>query len=113
MLRTQLEASCATRVLVLCMSAHPFGSDLSQLESGTFRFRDPLNKDRRNLPSRLDESPIKGTREQFAVTHPTANIVDREYASYALRGHDQSVNHATKSDSTKNIGRHCLNAPQP
>ena len=39
-----------SRVLVLCMSAHAFGSDWAQLESGTFRFRDPLNKERRFLP---------------------------------------------------------------
>jgi TIR domain len=32
-----------SRMLVLCMSAHAFGSDWAQLEAGTFRFRDPLN----------------------------------------------------------------------
>ena len=44
-----------SRVLVLCMSAHAFGSDWAQLESGTFRFRDPLNKERRfcSLSSRF------------------------------------------------------------
>ena len=41
-----------SRVLVLCMSANAFGSDWAQLESGTFRFRDPLNKERRFIPSR-------------------------------------------------------------
>ena len=30
--------------------------DWAQLESGTFRFRDPLNKERRFLPLRLDDS---------------------------------------------------------
>lgn len=44
-----------SRVLVLCMSANASGSDWAQLESGTFRFRDPLNKERRLLPLRLDE----------------------------------------------------------
>jgi hypothetical protein len=44
-----------SRVLVLCMSANAFGSDWAQLESGTFRFRDPLNKERRFLPLRLDD----------------------------------------------------------
>ena len=39
-----------SRVLVLCMSANAFGSDWAQLESGTFRFRDPLNQERRFLP---------------------------------------------------------------
>ena len=53
-----------SRVLVLCMSAHAFGSDRAQLESGTLRtgqrpFRDPLNKERRFLPLRLDDAPIK------------------------------------------------------
>lgn len=32
-----------SRVLLLCMSANAFRSDWAQLESGTFRFRDPLN----------------------------------------------------------------------
>ena len=50
-----------SRVLVLCMSANAFGSDWAQLESGTFRFRDPLNKERRFLPLRLDDAPIKGS----------------------------------------------------
>ncbi len=48
-----------SRVLVLCMSAHAFGSDWAQLESGTFRFRDPLNKDRRFLPLVLTTPPSK------------------------------------------------------
>lgn len=30
------------------MSANAFGSDWAQLEAGTFRFRDPLNKERRS-----------------------------------------------------------------
>jgi WD40 repeat protein len=54
-----------SRVLVLCMSAHAFGSDWAQLESGTFRFRDPLNKERRFIPLRLDEAPLKGSLAQF------------------------------------------------
>jgi hypothetical protein len=34
-------------------------------ESGTFRFRDPLNKERRFLPLRLNDAPIKGSLAQF------------------------------------------------
>ena len=48
-----------SRVLVLCMSLNAFGSHWAQLESGTFRFRDPLNKERRFVPLRLDDAPIK------------------------------------------------------
>ena len=44
-------------MLVLCMSANAFGSDWAQLEAGTFRFRDPLNQERRFIPLRLDARP--------------------------------------------------------
>ncbi|MEI7732188.1 MAG: TIR domain-containing protein [Verrucomicrobiota bacterium] len=54
-----------SRVLVLCMSANAFGSDWAQLEAGTFRFRDPLNRERRFIPLRLDDAPIKGSLGQF------------------------------------------------
>lgn len=54
-----------SRVLMLCMSRHAFGSDWAQLEAGTFRFRDPLNKQRRFIPLRLDAAPIKGSLAQF------------------------------------------------
>ena len=50
-----------SRVPVLCMSANAFGSDWAQLESGTFRFRDAMNKSRRFLPLRLDDTPAKGS----------------------------------------------------
>ena len=54
-----------SRVLVLCMSANAFGEDRTHLESSAFRFRDPLNKDRRFIPLRLDNAPIKGSLAQF------------------------------------------------
>src|SRR5881275_708818 len=54
-----------SRVLVLCMSANAFGSDWAKLESGTFRFRDPLNKERRFVPLRLDDTQIEGSLGQF------------------------------------------------
>jgi TIR domain len=50
-----------SRVLVLCMSAHAFGSDWTQLGSGTFRFRDPLNKERRFLPLLLADCELAYT----------------------------------------------------
>ena len=43
------------------MSANAFGSDWAHLEAGTFRFRDPLNKERQFIPLRLDNAPIKGS----------------------------------------------------
>jgi TIR domain len=47
------------------MSANAFGSDCAQLEAGTFRFRYPLNQERRFIPLRLDDAPIKGSLAQF------------------------------------------------
>lgn len=55
----------ACRVLVLCMSAQAFQSDWPKLESGTFRFRDPLNRTRRFVPLLLDDTQIPGSLSQF------------------------------------------------
>jgi hypothetical protein len=52
-------------VLVLCVSEHSLGSDWAMLESQTFRFRDPLNRERRFIPLRLDDAPLKGSLAQF------------------------------------------------
>jgi small GTP-binding protein len=54
-----------SRVLVLCMSAHAFGSEWVKLEADTFQFRNPSNKDRRFIALRLDDAPIKGSLAQF------------------------------------------------
>lgn len=69
-----------SRVLVLCMSANAFGSDWAQLESGTFRFRDPLNKERRFIPLRLDDAPIKGSLAQFPYVNWFPTDREQEYA---------------------------------
>ena len=68
-----------SRVLVLCMSANAFGSDWAQLEAGTFRFRDPLNKERRFIPLRLDDAPIKGSLAQFLYINWLPAVRDQEY----------------------------------
>ena len=69
-----------SRVLVLCISAHAFGSDWAQLEAGTFRFRDPLNHDRRFIPLRLDDAPIKGSLAQFLYIDWLPQKREQEYA---------------------------------
>ena len=68
-----------SRVLVLCMSAHAFGSDWAQLESHTFRFKDPLNHDRRFIPLRLDDAPLKGSLAQFLYINWRPNEREQEY----------------------------------
>lgn len=69
-----------SRALVLCMSAHAFGSDWAQLEASTLRFRDPLNQERRFIPLRLDDAPIKGPLAQFAFINWRQVDREREYA---------------------------------
>ncbi len=69
-----------SRVLVLCMSANAFGSDWAQLEAGTFRFRDPLNTDRRFIPLRLDNAPVKGSLPQFLYINWLPANREQEYA---------------------------------
>src|SRR5687768_10514609 len=68
-----------SRVLVLCMSANAFGSDWAQLESHTFRFRDPLNKGRRFIPVRLDGASIKGSLPQFLYIDWSPDKRETEY----------------------------------
>ena len=69
-----------SRVLVLCMSVNAFGSEWAQLEAGTFRFRDPLNKERRFIPLRLDDVPIKGSLAQFLYINWQPEDREQEYA---------------------------------
>jgi WD40 repeat protein len=69
-----------SRVLVLCMSAQAFGSDWARLESYTFRFRDPLNKERAFVLLRLDKSPIKGSLALFLYINWLAEEREQEYA---------------------------------
>ena len=54
----------SSAVLALCMSEHAFGSAWAALESHTFRFRDPLNRQRRFLPIRLDDAEPRGSLGQ-------------------------------------------------
>ncbi|MBI5590275.1 MAG: TIR domain-containing protein [Deltaproteobacteria bacterium] len=69
-----------SRVLVLCMSDNAFGIDWPQLEAGTFRFRDPLNTERRFIPLRLDDVPIKGSLAQFLYLDWRHADREQEYA---------------------------------
>ena len=68
-----------SRVLVLCMSANAFGPDWAQLEVGTFRFRDPLNKERSFIPLRLDEAPIHDSLAQFSYIDWLPTDHEEEY----------------------------------
>jgi TIR domain/WD domain, G-beta repeat len=67
-------------VLILCMSANSLGSDWATVESQTFRFRDPLNRKRRFIPVRLDETELRGSLRQFAYVDWCDGGSDEAYA---------------------------------
>ena len=69
----------SSRVLVLCMSANALGSDWTALESQTFRFRDPLNKDCRFIPVRMDDAEPRGSLAQFSYIDWRNKEQDGEY----------------------------------
>src|ERR1035437_8625676 len=73
------EGLAQSRVLVLCMSANAFGEDWARLESATLRFRDPLNMERRFIPLRLDDAPIKSSLEQSDYINWRAADREEEY----------------------------------
>ena len=54
-----------SQVLLFFMSANAFGSDWADLESQTILFRDPLNRELRFIPLRLDDAPIIGAMAQY------------------------------------------------
>lgn len=53
-------------VLLFCMSAQAFGSEWVGLESHSAIFRDPQNLERRFVPLRLDDAPIKAMLQGYA-----------------------------------------------
>ena len=86
-----------SRVLVLCMSAQAFGSDWAQLESGTFRFRDPLNQDRRFIPLRLDDAPTK-VRRTFQ-SHSKSDTQQSQSRRKILWHHPTIFHHSKRNHS--------------
>jgi small GTP-binding protein len=69
----------SSRILVLVMSANAFASDWATLESHTFRFRDPTNRERRFIPLRLDDVTIPPALSAFAYVNWQQRS-DDEYA---------------------------------
>ncbi len=94
-----------SRTLALFMSANAFGSDWAELEGGTYLFRDPLNKERRLIPVRLDDAEIKGALKQFLY-------IDRRKITSASDAEDEcyiKLREACGSEATIST----LNQPAP
>lgn len=96
-----------SRVLVLCLSTNALGSDWATLESGTFRFRDPLNKDRRFIPLRLDDAPIKGLLAQFVFINLVGEEGEQEYVKLleACRPLEQPTVSKAKAKRNRLVGK--------
>jgi small GTP-binding protein len=76
-----------SRVLVLCTSRQALASDWQELEATTFRFRDPLNNERRFIPLRLDEAPVRGWLARYLYLSWSSKEREQSYAKllYACR----------------------------
>jgi small GTP-binding protein len=72
-----LETSAA---LVLCMSANSLGSDWTTLERQTYRFADPVNRELRFIPLRLDDTEPCPSLRQFAYIDWRTGGSDLAYA---------------------------------
>ena len=86
-----------SRILVLCMSANAFGSEWAQLESGTFRFRDPQDKAHFQL-----EYVAKYVRERALGAKSAAieRYIDRDfiedYSAFHARDLEPVTNHCRR-----------------
>jgi small GTP-binding protein len=91
-----------SRVLVLCLSANAFGPEWTKLEATTFIFRDPLNTERRFIPLRLDDAPIKGSVVQFLSISWLPATRGEEYAKLleACRPPDRPLRAEEEADYT-------------
>jgi hypothetical protein len=68
-----------SRCLVLCMSFNVSASEWSQFERGVFLFRDPTNEERRFIPIRLDDAPVRDSVVPFANIRLFGQDFEREY----------------------------------
>jgi hypothetical protein len=75
-INTGLEYS---RAIALFMSAQAFGSEWATLESITFGFRDSMNRERRFIPLRLDDAPIKDALRPFHYIDWRPEVREEEY----------------------------------
>ena len=66
-------------VLVLCMSANSLGSDWAAVESQAFRFTDPVNRELRFIPLRLDDTEPRASLRQFAFVDWRGEGTDEAY----------------------------------
>jgi hypothetical protein len=85
----------SSRTLVLVMSQAAFDSDWVTLERHTALFRDPVNRQRRFIPLRLDDCVLSETLKQFACidwSQRDASQYQRMLASLTRRSTESRSN---------------------
>jgi len=90
-----------SRVLVLCLSQAALAADWPQLESHTFRFKDPLNHNRRFIPLRLDDTPTKGSLAQFSYIDWRPEQRENEYPKLVEACRHKIASLKTETGSTR------------
>jgi WD40 repeat protein len=101
-----------SHVLILCMSANAFGSEWAQLESQTFLYRDPLNKERRFIPLRLDDAPIEDSLAQFLHLSWKPDDREREYSKLVAACRAPVIDAPSLEDSPSPETRPSLSPPR-
>jgi tetratricopeptide (TPR) repeat protein len=100
-----------SRVLVICMSANYFSAEWGTYEQGTFRFRDPQNKERRFIPVRLDDATIPDSLKQYLFVD-WRNKSDLEYQKLlaacrpAPRGRDAELLEACRRQTHRALAHY-------
>src|ERR1700704_2568082 len=89
------------------MSAQVFGSDWAQLESGTFRSRDSLNKERRLLRIYMD-TPNAKRRRSAAELHCPASYCRSAYQPFADSPRGDRLHPAARSEEAFARGSHLV-----
>lgn len=74
-----------SRTLLFCISRNTFGNDWPYLERRIYRFKDPLNRDRRFIPLRLDNSKLDSSLSQFICIDWRGKVNDFSRLSEACR----------------------------
>jgi hypothetical protein len=96
-----------SRVLVPCMSAEALAADWPQLESHTFRFKDPLNHNRRLIPLRLDDAPTKGSLAQFSYIDWRSDKREEEYPKLLEACRSTPINGVKTRVATQDVHLEC------
>lgn len=94
-----------SRALILFISENVSGSSWVTLESNTFRFRDPINQERRFIPLRLKNANIPSGLAQFLYINWTAESAEQAYEKLLQSCRPQTVSQIRFTETNKPINK--------